>query len=115
MTDREIMEAALRGERFENEAGQELRLGSDGMLRIFNVMKTRGVFAPGWRIKPRLTWDQALAAMREGKKVRREVWLAGSFLFIRDGVFRRKVAQQGVDDAVFTITDFDAPDWEVVE
>jgi len=117
MTDREIMEALLAGERITCCKGESLAYLDQAGVLVGALIAGPFHRAPNWRIKPkpRLTWDQALRAMREGKKVRREVWLAGSFLFIRDGVFRRKVAQQGLDYAVFAVSDFDATDFEVVE
>jgi hypothetical protein len=59
-----------------------------------------------------MTWGEALAALKDGKRVRRQgkpYWIAG-LQFNSDGALR---CDSG-DAPVMTRQDFDATDWEVV-
>ena len=128
MTDREIMEALLRGETLEAEC-REMALDSNGAMQItdrsgLNWCCNTLSPAASWRIKPKpsLTWDQARKEMQLGKCARRQGWntansvhygeklaLSGETYFLH-GAYRG--TYQG---NIFNDSWLDATDWEVVE
>lgn len=113
MTDKEIMEALLKGETLENLTnanGAHIRLCADEKIRGSFVSQ---LFIGGWRIKPKpkLTWDQALQAMREGKKVRREAWPSFECVYLpASGIF----CDHAGEAAWCCANWFTATDWEIV-
>lgn len=119
MTDKEIMEALLRGETlgFDDDRVHSLFIGDDGnvyhTVTNLNLPWSSKAFNCGWRIKPKpkLTWDQALAAMREGRKVRRADWFVGEHLSISGGIF----CSESGSPAAFCQAWFDVADWMLVE
>ena len=119
MTDKEIMEALLRGETLCSGIG-EYKLLDTGNVRIVGnsncvwpgELLHEELFSNSWTIKPKpkLTWDQALAAMREGKKVRRDDWIDSVFVYAdKDGILTDATGEL----ADFRLADFEGVHWEV--
>lgn len=124
MTDREIMEALLKGETLCLLATYDtldMYLLDDDIITVSaggakkNRVQESTHFDSNWRIKPKpkLTWNEALQAMREGKKVKRACWRSGSPPFC----FRDKMLSFYYNDApaILSVEDLDAIDWMVVE
>jgi hypothetical protein len=112
MTDKEIMEALLRGETMIDSHGHEMRLKlSTGDM---SCPAWERYFSRQWRIKPKpkLTWNEALQAMREGKKVRRYNWEHSYKVRMDDS--GTIYGHDGFDAAVVNDAWF-SEGWEVVE
>jgi hypothetical protein len=99
MTKREALEC-MTGYQFLGD--EEKR--REAMTHIINN-------TPNWDKESGLTFEEALRAMKEGKKVRRRSWRDKNGVLIGDGCF---VWHSG-GYATFTITDMYATDWEIVE
>ena len=60
---------------------------------------------------------QAVKVMKEGKKVRREIWDNKEFQIRLDIEIFKRLKYKDVDgaDYIFTVGDFEATDWQLVE